>query len=82
MPRPNKEKPISDDERQLAESLGFASGKWYWIRRDDGSLSPHIFHRIEVDAAGKYVGHFFVGSFLRRFPLSAAVGEATMPRKS
>ncbi|TWT30010.1 hypothetical protein [Blastopirellula retiformator] len=81
MARPTHDKPISPDERQLAERLGFVTGKWYWIRRSDGSLSPHLFHRIEVDAQGNYVGQFFVGSFLRRFPLSAAVGEATMPRK-
>ncbi|MCC9609254.1 hypothetical protein LOC68_06145 [Blastopirellula sp. JC732] len=81
MPRRNEENPISADERKLAEKLGFVSGQWYWIRRDDGSLSPHVFHRLEMGADGKYVGHFFVGSFLRRFPLSAAVGQATMPRK-
>ena len=51
---------------------------WYWIRREDGSLAAYRFHRRSVDRKPA-VGEFFVGSFIRRFPLSAVVGEARMP---
>jgi hypothetical protein len=53
--------------------------QWYWIRREDGSLAPYRFHRIANDSSGRTLGQFFVGSFLRTFPLSYIVGEAQMP---
>lgn len=51
---------------------------WYWIRREDGSLAPYRFHR-QSDDRRQAIGEFFVGSFVRRFPLSAVAGEAHMP---
>lgn len=53
--------------------------RWYWIRRGDGSLAPHVFHRLTVDRRGRTVGEFFVGSFLTTFGLNQVVGPATMP---
>ena len=54
---------------------------WYWIRNQDGGLAPYRFHR-QTDDPKQAVGEFFVGSFIRRFPLSAVVGEARMPSVS
>ena len=51
---------------------------WYWIRSQDGSLAPYRFHR-RSDNGRQAAGEFFVGSFLRRFRLSAVAGEAQMP---
>lgn len=53
--------------------------RWYWIRRSDGSLAPHVFHRLTVDRQGRTVGEFFVGSFLTTFGLNQVVGPAAMP---
>ncbi|HRX77818.1 MAG TPA: hypothetical protein P5307_02090 [Pirellulaceae bacterium] len=55
---------------------------WYWVRRDDGSIAPYRFHQAKTDAKGRQLGEFFVGSFIRTFPLSAVVGEAEMPSRS
>lgn len=53
---------------------------WYWVRREDGSLAPYRLHRVVEDGAdGRLVGEFFVGSFIRIFPLGSVVGEALMP---
>lgn len=53
---------------------------WYWIRRQDGSLAPYVFHQIRRDDEGKLVADFFVGSFLVPFGLNQIEGEATMPK--
>jgi hypothetical protein len=53
--------------------------QWYWVRREDGSVAPYRFHQAKTDAQGRRLGEFFVGSFIRTFPLSAVVGEAEMP---
>jgi hypothetical protein len=55
---------------------------WYWVRHDDGSIAPYRFHQAKTDVSGRRCGEFFVGSFLRTFPLSAVVGEAEMPAQS
>lgn len=55
--------------------------RWYWIRRDDGTIAPYRFHQAKTDTKGRRLGEFFVGSFIRTFPLSAVVGEAQMPGK-
>jgi hypothetical protein len=55
--------------------------QWYWLRSPDGSLAPYRFHR-RRDNPRQAIGEFYVGSFLRRFPLSAVVGEANMPSES
>ena len=52
--------------------------QWYWLRSPDGNLTPYRYHR-RSDDRRQAMGEFFVGSFLRRFPLSAVVGEAHMP---
>ena len=52
---------------------------WYWVRRDDGSIAPYRLHQTKTDALGRRLGEFFVGSFIRTFPLSAVIGEAEMP---
>ena len=52
--------------------------EWYWIRRDDGSLAPHLFHRTS-SKRGRLVGEFYVGSMLQSWPLSRVVGPAHMP---
>jgi len=51
---------------------------WYWLRRADGSLAPYRFYRV-VPRRDRALGEFFVGSFVRTFPLSQVVGEAQMP---
>ena len=54
--------------------------RWYWIRRDDGSLAPYVLHRTRRDPkTGRRVGDFFVGSFIQTFGLNQVVGEAHMP---
>ena len=54
---------------------------WYWIRRRDGSLAPYLFHRyVESAKDEKREGEFYVGSMLQKWPLSAVVGEAKMPK--
>lgn len=55
--------------------------RWYWVRRDDGSIAPYRFHQTKTDPRGRRLGEFFVGSFIRTFPLSAVVGEAQMPEQ-
>lgn len=55
--------------------------RWYWVRRDDGSIAPYRFHQAKTDSRGRRLGEFFVGSFIRTFPLSAVVGEAHMPKQ-
>ncbi len=59
----------------------FQPNQWYWIRREDGSVAPYRFHRVSTDPAGRLVGEFFVGSFIRRFSLSRVIGEAQMPQR-
>jgi len=55
--------------------------KWYWVRRDDGSTVPYVFHQVRRDEkTGQLVGDFFVGSFIRSWPLGRIVGEAQMPK--
>ena len=54
--------------------------QWYWIRKSNGQLVPHLFHRAcPVSADGKCLGEFFVGSTLVRIPLSQVAGPAQMP---
>jgi hypothetical protein len=53
--------------------------QWYWVRREDGSIAPYRFHQRKRDSNGRLLGEFFVGSFIRTFPLSAVIGEAEMP---
>lgn len=53
-------------------------GSWYWLRQDNGSLSPFRFHRVKRDA-GKVVGEFYVGSMLTTWSLGRVVAEAEMP---
>ena len=55
--------------------------QWYWVRREDGSIAPYRFHQSTTDAKGRRLGKFFVGSFIRTFPLSAVIGEAEMPSR-
>ena len=55
--------------------------KWYWVRREDGSIAPYRFHRTKTDTRGRQLGEFFVGSFIRTFPISAVIGEAAMPSR-
>ena len=53
--------------------------QWYWIRRDDGSLAPYLFHQAKRDAWGNQVGEFFLGSKLTTWSLGRVVGLAEMP---
>ena len=56
------------------------SKHWYWVRRDDGSLIPYLFHKVRHDPKSQQlVADFFVGSFLRSWPLGRVLGEAQMP---
>ena len=63
------------------------TNRWYWIRRDDGSLAAYRFHRTVSNtsrATGRSdddYGEFYVGSMLQTFPLGRVVGEARMPRQ-
>ncbi len=54
--------------------------QWYWIRRDDGSLAPYLFHQKKVDAQGNQLGEFFMGSKLTTWSLGRVVGVAEMPQ--
>ena len=53
--------------------------QWYWIRRDDGSLAPYLFHQAKRDTWGNQVGEFFLGSKLTTWSLGRVVGVAEMP---
>ncbi|MBK96247.1 MAG: hypothetical protein CMJ79_11115 [Planctomycetaceae bacterium] len=55
------------------------SMKWYWVRRDDGSLAPYLFHKKKRDPHGNLVGEFFMGSKLTTWSLGRVVGVAEMP---
>lgn len=52
---------------------------WYWIRRDDGSLSAYLFHALKRDEEGRTVAEFFVGSMLHTWPLGRILGKAEAP---
>lgn len=53
---------------------------WYWIRRDDGTLAPYLFHRIRPDrSTGQRTAEFFVGSMVQTWSISRVVAEAEMP---
>ena len=54
--------------------------QWYWIRRDDGSLAPYLFHQKKIDAQGNQLGEFFMGSKLTTWSLGRVVGVAEMPQ--
>ena len=58
------------------------SMQWYWIRRDDGSLAPYLFHQAKKDASGRMVGEFFMGGKLTTWSLGRVVGIAEMPGES
>lgn len=54
--------------------------RWYWVRRDDGSLAAYPLYRVSRDLrTGVRRAEFFVGSFVRSWPASRVVGEAQMP---
>jgi hypothetical protein len=54
--------------------------QWYWVRRDDGSLAPYVFHRICTDKwASQPKAEFFVGSMLQTWPIGRVVAAAEMP---
>ena len=62
----------------MAENL--VPMQWYWIRRDDGSLAPYLFHQKKIDTQGNQLGEFFMGSKLTTWSLGRVVGVAEMPQ--
>ena len=54
-------------------------GQWYWVRRQDGTLVPYRFHKVNPQSSDQpATGQFFVGSFLQNFSLGRVVGQADL----
>ena len=59
------------------QSEELQQGRWYWVRRENGTIVPYRFHRVVPRRANQpMTGEFFVGSFIQTFSLGQVVGQA------